>query len=304
MSLEQEEKIVTTDRMQTEARKELPIGFMDSGLGGISVLKEAVRLMPQEKFIYYGDSAHAPYGVKTTEEIKTLTYAVVEKLLNMGIKGLAVACNTATSAAVRQLRIDYPDLPIVGIEPAVKPAVEAGMGGRILVMATPMTIKQEKFHILLSKYEQQANIVPVPCAGLMEFVESGDFESAFLDSYYRGNIAPYITKDTETIVLGCTHYPFLRPHLRQLLIENGWADSTKEDGCKISLIDGSLGTSMELKRRLHVKGLLRDETGYDGQKEERHQNIEQLKKQIIFLNSKADEKMIERSWKLLGMPIA
>lgn len=286
--------------MEYELKKELPIGFMDSGLGGISVLKEAVRLMPNEKFIYYGDSANAPYGVKKTEEIKALTYAVVEKLLKMGIKGLAVACNTATSAAVKQLRMDYPDLPIVGIEPAVKPAVLASAGGRIIVMATPMTIQQEKFHILLSKYEQQANIVPLPCAGLMEFVESGDLESEFLDSYYRGNIAPYITQDTETIVLGCTHYPFLRPHLRDLLIANGWKDESSEDGCKIDLIDGSLGTSMELKRRLAVKGLLLENADtFDLVKEE-----SVGKGQITFLNSKEDPKMIERCYKLLDMPIA
>lgn len=309
MDLEQEGKIEkstkkeNTDIMQTEAQKKLPIGFFDSGLGGISVLKEAVRLMPGERFIYYGDSKNAPYGVKKTEEIKALTYAAVEKLLDMGIKGLAVACNTATSAAVRQLRLDYPNLPIVGIEPAVKPAVEACTGGRILVMATPMTIKQEKFHILLSKYEQQAEIIPVPCAGLMEFVENGDLESEFLDSYYRGNIAPYITEDTETIVLGCTHYSFLRPHLRQLLIENGWADDTKADGCRIALIDGTLGTSMELKRRLNVKGLLSDDAENAAKRDGMQTDRAYWKEHIKFLNSKDDEKMIERSWKLFQMPI-
>lgn len=308
MSLIQEGMPERENEMKIQECRKLPIGFMDSGLGGISVLKEAVRLMPQEKFIYYGDSANAPYGIKSAEEIKKLTYLVVEKLLNMGIKGLAVACNTATSAAVRQLRIDYPDLPIVGIEPAVKPAVQTSMGGRILVMATPMTIKQEKFHNLLAKYQQQANIIPVPCAGLMEFVESGDFESEFLDSYFRGNIAPYITQDTETIVLGCTHYPFLRPHLRQLLIANGWADKTKPDGCKVALIDGSLGTAMELRRRLHVKGLLQESAACQEMVQEeltaaQSVRMSRMKEQITFLNSKEDDKMIARSWKLLGMSI-
>lgn len=295
MSLEQS--------VNVEQKKELPIGFLDSGLGGISVLKEAVRIMPREHFVYYGDSANAPYGVRPAEEIKELTYCIVEKLLDRGIKGLAVACNTATSAAVKQLRLDYPDLPIVGIEPAVKPAVEASRGGSILVMATPMTIKQEKFQILLSKYEPQANIIPVPCAGLMEFVEIGDLESEFLDSYFKGNIAPYVREDTETIVLGCTHYPFLRPHLKQLLIDNGWADETKESGCRIDLIDGSYGTSMELRRRLHVKGLLREEPAQGMQLGESDTFLP-LENRITFLNSKQDPKMIERSWKLLGMPIA
>ena len=155
-----------TDKLQE--KQKLPIGFMDSGLGGLSVLREAIKLMPKEDFIYYGDSLHAPYGVKPQAEIRDLTFAVVEKLLDMGIKGLAVACNTATSAAVRLLRNTYPELPIVGIEPAVKPAVTESHGGRILVMATPMTLKQEKFQNLLAKYREQADIVPVQCDGLME----------------------------------------------------------------------------------------------------------------------------------------
>ena len=131
---------------------ELPIGFMDSGLGGLSVLIEAVHEMPSEDFLYFGDSANAPYGTKPQEEIKRLTYDVVRILLNRGIKGLAVACNTATSAAVRSLREDYPDLPIVGIEPAIKPAVERNKGGRIIVLATPMTIAQEKYRKLVERY--------------------------------------------------------------------------------------------------------------------------------------------------------
>lgn len=118
--------------------RELPVGFMDSGLGGLSVLREAVRIMPAEDFIYFGDSLNAPYGTKEQEVIRELTFAVVENLMKQGIKGLAVACNTATSAAVRLLRGMYPELPIVGIEPAVKPAVVSSHGGRILVMATPM----------------------------------------------------------------------------------------------------------------------------------------------------------------------
>lgn len=256
--------------------KELPIGFMDSGLGGLSVLREAVRIMPAEDFIYFGDSLHAPYGTKEQSVIRDLTFAVVENLMKQGIKGLAVACNTATSAAVRLLRSMYPDLPIVGIEPAVKPAVVSSHGGRILVMATPMTIAQEKYHLLLEKYRDQADIVSVPCGGLMEFVERGKFDGEQLDTYFSENLMPYITDDTETIVLGCTHYPFLRPHLREFLGER-----------PIRLIDGSLGTSMELKRRLKVKGLLREEnrTGT-----------------VMIQNSSGSQAMIDRSYELLAMP--
>lgn len=293
--------------MQLVRERELPIGFIDSGLGGISVLKEAVKLMPGEKFIYYGDSLHAPYGVRPTQEIKELTYAVVEKLLAMGIKGLAVACNTATSAAVRSLRLDYPELPIVGIEPAVKPAVEASHGGRILVMATPMTIRQEKFHKLLARYEDQADIIPVPCEGLMEFVEKGDLESDFLNQYFREVLLPFVTPDTETIVLGCTHYPFLRPHLRDFLnqplqcCEEG---NVARGFSHIDLIDGSLGTARELRRRMAVKGLLRSEERQDEIGSERTaENDSGRNPHIIFLNSMPGKEMIERSWKLLDLPI-
>ena len=231
-----------TDKLQE--KQKLPIGFMDSGLGGLSVLREAIKLMPKEDFIYYGDSLHAPYGVKPQAEIRDLTFAVVEKLLDMGIKGLAVACNTATSAAVRLLRNTYPELPIVGIEPAVKPAVTESHGGRILVMATPMTLKQEKFQNLLAKYREQADIVPVQCDGLMEFVEHGDLDGQELDDYFAEKLSPVLTDDTESIVLGCTHYPFLRGAIRRIV------------GRRPEIIDGSIGIARQLERRLEEQGLL------------------------------------------------
>ena len=120
------------------------IGVLDSGLGGLSVLREAIKIMPNENFIYYGDSRNAPYGVKSSEQVKKLTFDVVEYLLGRGVKGIMVACNTATSAAVAELRIKYPDIPIVGIEPALKPAANSSKEGKILVMATPMTLKEVK----------------------------------------------------------------------------------------------------------------------------------------------------------------
>ena len=256
-------------------KKEAPIGFVDSGLGGLSVLREAVRIMPAEDFIYYGDSANAPYGTKPREMIRKLTFQAVQKLLNSGIKGLAVACNTATSAAVRALREQYPSLPIVGIEPAIKPAVERSHGGRILVMATPMTIQQKKYNDLLAQYQDQAEIVSVPCEGLMEFVEQGNIDGDELDGYFDIHLRPFLTDNTETIVLGCTHYPFLKHHINRFLGDR-----------KIKLIDGSLGTSMELRRRLAVKNLLKE-----GEKEGT----------VTILNSTGKQEMIDLSYRLLHM---
>lgn len=257
--------------------KNLPIGFMDSGLGGLSVLREAIRIMPSEDFIYYGDSLHSPYGTREQEDIRNLTFQAVEKLLDQGIKGLAIACNTATAAAVRQLRIKYPQLPIVGIEPALKPAVLCSHGGRILVLATPMTIRQEKFHRLLNLYQEQAEIIPIPCEGLMEFVEQGNLDGKALDEYFENHLAPCLSEDTEAIVLGCTHYPFLKPHLRTFLGDR-----------PIQIMDGSLGTSLELKRRLKTQGLLRQELRQG---------------QIVIQNSSDRQELLDLSWKLLKLPI-
>lgn len=262
--------------MNEQERIHLPIGFMDSGLGGLSVLREAVKIMPAEDFIYFGDSANAPYGTKPREEIRKLTFDVVEYLLSRGIKGLAVACNTATGAAVRDLRTMYPELPIVGIEPAVKPAVQGSNGGRILVLATPMTIELQKFKTLLEQYKDRAEIVSVPCKGLMEFVENGDLEGENLSEYFEQNIAPYLTENTEGIVLGCTHYPFLKKHLEYFLKE-----------CQIPLYDGSYGTAAELKRRIAAAGLLREEGRFGT---------------VEILNSLQDPSKIELSHRLLSLP--
>lgn len=261
--------------MSDRERAALPIGFMDSGLGGLSVLIEAVKEMPGEDFLYFGDSANAPYGVRPQEEIKKLTFNVVEMLMKRGIKGLAVACNTATSAAVRSLRETYPDLPIVGIEPAIKPAVECNRGGRIIVLATPMTIAQEKYKKLVEKYRGDTDLKSVACPGLMEFVEEGDLDGPDLPEYFEEHLKPFLTPDTETIVLGCTHYPFIRKRLKEYLNNDS-----------IEIIDGSLGTARELKRRLKEAGLLKEGPG---------------KGKITIENSSKNPAMKERSRLLLGM---
>ena len=133
--------------------KEDYIGVFDSGVGGISVLRHLRRVMPNDRFLYYGDSAHAPYGIRTKAEVRDLSFAVAEKLMARGLKALVIACNTATSAAVKDLREKYPDMIIVGIEPALKLAADRYPGGGIGVMATPMTLSEEKFARLLHRYD-------------------------------------------------------------------------------------------------------------------------------------------------------
>ena len=166
--------------MSTDNR---PIGVLDSGLGGISVLRELVKLMPGEDFIYYGDSANAPYGTRTPEEVIDLTKKDVEFLLERGAKAIVVACNTATSVAIKELRAAYEEiLPVIGIEPALKPAVKAKEHSKVVVMATPMTLSQTKFNSMMHIYEDDANIIKMPCPGLVEYIESGVLDGPVLDS--------------------------------------------------------------------------------------------------------------------------
>lgn len=220
--------------------------MFDSGVGGISVLRELVKLMPNENYLYLGDSKYAPYGTKSLEEVRSLTIHNVEKLLGKGAKSIVVACNTATSAAVAVLRGMYPDVPLVGIEPAIKPAVLNNPGGRIVVMATPMTLGQEKFQNLMSRYESQAQIIPLPCPGLMEFVERGDLDGDDLQKYLTELLWDFREEKIDAIVLGCTHYPFARKMI------------SKVAGEKVAIFDGGNGTAREMKRRLNEARLLSD----------------------------------------------
>lgn len=228
-----------------------PIGFMDSGVGGISVLREAVQLLPQENFIYYGDSANAPYGTKTDAAVLKLTINAVEYLREQGCKAIVIACNTATSAAIEELRARY-DFPIIGIEPAVKPAVAISREDKILVMATPMTLKRPKFADLVSKHADTCQILPLPCPGLVELIESGHLGDPVLMDYLQELLAPYLPQNIAVVVLGCTHYPFVRPALQKVL------------GERTEIIDGSFGTAKQLWHKLREFNLLNtgDSPGY------------------------------------------
>ena len=230
--------------MANEEKKRQPIGVFDSGVGGISVLRELIRVMPNENYIYLGDSKHAPYGTKPLETVRELTFENARLLLAQGAKGLVVACNTATSAAVRLMRSTYPQLPIVGIEPALKPAALQKEHPRVLVMATPMTVQQEKFRQLMARYEEKAEIYPLPCPGLMEFVEAGDLESEKLHDFLLELLGPYLDKKLDSVVLGCTHYPFARKMIQNIV------------GDTVTIFDGGAGTAREMRRRIAVADLL------------------------------------------------
>ena len=223
------------------------IAVFDSGVGGISVLRHLVALLPQERFLYFGDSANAPYGTKTKAEVKALTFAAAEKLMVYGIKVLVVACNTATSAAINDLRAAYPELIVIGIEPALKLAADKFPGGKLGVMATPMTLREEKFSRLMARFAESGQIFKIPAPGLVELIESGRADSPETDELLKELFAPYPKLDV--LVLGCTHYPFAKASLSRVL------------GEKTALLDGGEGTARETRRRLKEAGLLRTGEG-------------------------------------------
>ena len=250
-----------------------PIGVFDSGVGGISVLRELVALMPNENFIFYGDSKNAPYGTKTLEEVRKLTLADAEYLRSRNVKALVVACNTATSAAIHILRERYQkEIPVIGIEPALKPAVSVKENSRVLVMATPMTLRETKFHNLIQKFQDQAEIISLPCPGLVEFVERGELSGEALEHFLKNLFAPYQERKVDAVVLGCTHYPLVRKTIQKVL------------GQGVAVFDGGAGTARETLHKLKEYGLVSDAV---------------TPGTVQFYNSTEDQAMIELSKYLL-----
>lgn len=186
-----------------------PIGVFDSGVGGLSVLAEIRRLLPAEQLIYYADSGHCPYGGKPQAEIQARACAITEELLAARAKLIVVACNTATIAAVEQLRAIYP-VPFVGMEPAVKPAVARTRSGVVGVLATGAALAGEKFLRLMAQHARDVRLITQPCPGLVEQVERGELDSAATRALVQRYVAPLRAAGADVLVLGCTHYPFLR----------------------------------------------------------------------------------------------
>jgi len=222
--------------------REQYIGVFDSGVGGVSVLRELVRQMPGENYLYYGDSANAPYGKRSTQQVRQLTLAAAEMLLERGIKALVIACNTATAAAINDLREAYPDKIIIGIEPALKVAADRFPGGKVGVMATPVTLREDKFSAQLERFcGMDVSLIPVP--DLVELVEQGHTDDEAVEALLRPVLEPY-TGQLDAVVLGCTHYPFAAAVISRIL------------GEKTAVLDGGPGTARETWRRLSEAGLL------------------------------------------------
>jgi glutamate racemase len=225
-----------------------PIGIFDSGVGGLSVLREIRRELPHENLLYIADSAHAPYGDKSRQYIEDRAVAVCEFLISQQVKAIVVACNTATGAAVETLRAKF-SVPIVAMEPAVKPAVAHTQSGVIGVLATSRTLDSDSFARLTARFGRDADILVQACPGLVEQVEAGDLAGERTRALLTRYLAPLLAQQADTLVLGCTHYPFLAPLIQEIA------------GSGVTIIDPAGAIARELRRRLTEKQLLSGNTG-------------------------------------------
>ncbi len=220
-----------------------PIGVFDSGVGGISVLADLINQLPNEQYVYYGDSYNAPYGVKSRDEVRLLSLNVVDHLLEYKIKALVVACNTATSAAIEDLRASL-DLPVIGMEPALKTGVDMNRSGKIAVMATNVTLEEEKFNRLVKKIADKTRLIKIPCPGLVEIIEKEGRHSSKIEDYIKDIFSPYNLDEVGVVVLGCTHYIFIKDTISRLV------------GQAIDIVDGNLGTARHVNHLLQASGKL------------------------------------------------
>lgn len=224
--------------------KNSKIGVFDSGLGGLSVLHTLQTLLPNESFIYYGDSINAPYGVKSKDTVFELSKAICDSLIEKNVKAIVIACNTATSAAVERLRALY-DIPIIGMEPAIKPALKHSVG-QVAVLATEMTLKEEKFQRLVETLEDGYRIEKIPAPEWVDCVENHMFD----ETYVRKSVNNFLKENvsnSNAIVLGCTHFVFLKELISEYY--NG----------KVEIFDGNMGTALQLKNTLMSRNLISED---------------------------------------------
>lgn len=233
------------------ARASAPIGVFDSGVGGLSVLQHMRALLPAENFLYVADSGYAPYGERSPEFIRERSLAIANFLLEKNIKALVVACNTATAAAVQMLRESL-SIPVIAMEPGIKPAVEATRSKVVGVLATAGTLESARFFSLVNRYAGDVEIVTQPCAGLVECIEANDLTSPQTLDLLRGYLDPLLNRGADVIVLGCTHYPFLRKQIESIVR----GKNLNIGGHEIAIIDTGPAVAKELKRRLESTQLL------------------------------------------------
>jgi glutamate racemase len=224
-----------------------PVGIFDSGLGGLSILRDIAALLPGEPLLYIADSLHAPYGEKPAAFVVERSVAICDWLVDEGAKALVVACNTATAHAVGPLRQRYPRLPVIGVEPGLKPAAGASASKIVGVLATENTLNSEKFRQLLNTVQPHGTYVCRAGHGLVPLIEAGEIDGAQIEGLLRGYLLPMFEAGTDTLVLGCTHYPFLAPVIERI---------AREEKITLRLIDTGEAVARQLARKLGEQALL------------------------------------------------
>ena len=223
-----------------------PIGVFDSGVGGLTILREIRAALPCEDLVYVADAGHLPYGDKPLDFVRGRALAITEFLVGLGAKAIVVACNTATAAAIDSLRERYA-IPFIGVEPAVKPAAAASRSGAIGVLATNATLNSARYAALVERFAQGTRVLEQPCAGLADHIERGGLDDAATEELVRGFVAPLLAAGADTIVLGCTHYPLIAHIVRKVA------------GPQIAVVENGTAVARELARQLTAHGCQRSE---------------------------------------------
>jgi glutamate racemase len=226
-----------------------PIGVFDSGVGGLSVLRHLHEAAPQERLLYFADQAHVPYGARTAAEIRAYSAEITRFLLGQGAKIIVVACNTATAAALNSLRQGFPDVSFVGMEPAVKPAAGSTRSGVVGVLATPGTFASPRYASLMARFAGDVTVLEDPCVGLVPLIEAGDLDGAATAELLRSVLQPMLAQGVDTLVLGCTHYPFVQPLLAEIVAQEA-------PGREVRIIDPAPAVARQALRVLEEQGLL------------------------------------------------
>ncbi|HLA08284.1 MAG TPA: glutamate racemase [Anaerolineales bacterium] len=228
---------------------ESPIGVFDSGVGGLSVLRAIRAQMPEESVVYFGDQAHIPYGPRTMEQIRGFSEAITNFLLEKQSKIIVVACNTASAAALKYLREKFPEVQFVGMEPAVKPAAEHTQTGKVGVLATPTTFQGALYASVVERFANGVELFQDTCTGLVQQIERGDLNGEETRKILEDALLPMLEKNIDTVVLGCTHYPFVIPLIERIV------------GEKVRVIDPAPSVAKQAKRLLEAGGMRNPITG-------------------------------------------
>ncbi|MBK9176211.1 MAG: glutamate racemase [Flavobacteriales bacterium] len=229
-----------------------PIGIFDSGIGGLTVMNTMRQALPRERLLYFGDTLHVPYGPRTLEEVRAFSIAIAEALLGKGCKLIVIACNTASAAALAELRQRWPEVPFVGMEPAVKPAVEQTHTGVVGVIATVATFQSELYASVVDRFAAGVKVLHQPCPGLVKQIEAGEFDTPATEALLRGWLEPMLAQGIDALVLGCTHYPIIRPLIERIL------------GRGVRIIDPAPAVARQVARLLRERGLEAPPHAMDG----------------------------------------